>query len=1481
MNSEQSFSLFILKSIRGLFQKFNTNKHIFLISSKFSIFNLGIALLIVLAGLLLNSISKYAVAEENPSILLTSGDSTPDVILSGQGLIEQWQVGAGFIYWFDDCTFGPTSAYLNRRAINGGIIQNLISIDDPNECETLIGAAVDDSGFYYYNRSDGTIEAIYSDTPANSPTILATVGVLADIGFGHAISSIFLDDSHVYWIEVIPQPGEFDPDEIKILRVNKIGSEPSTLLTYENIHAGYGMVITDNYLFWTDFNGLNRLGKPGCTTSCGHTIIHANSMRKGRMTTNEADDIIWWDFDPLAGQNSEILHTSCLSGLSCTTQTRYSAPESITIYAIAANAQDIFWLESDGPRLLRMPVTGGASSICYENDLSLWQVLGIDTQGVYFKNGDSQQILRLPTDCDPIVREISFEGWEITQAIQNVETNDVPLVASKSTFVRVYASLDSGSSSSSVEALLYGWRDGIPLPGSPLNPINGKVPVDQANPLTMRYDIDLGWLFELPLSWTRHTETSIPLENADLTLRIEIDPRGLTGDTTPGDLVHEDTFTFIAKAPTCVHLRSINSIGPYQSPNDTSVGQTIELAKAAHPTPKLVKTYDNNSISAIRWCWKWYGYGPWCHGPYDLNGTTLGIENSSWLLAKMYFLQIPHSNPSVCYQTGARTLYGGVLSIDDPWDSEGKASVGEDAFITKILPYWDWTERNNGLTNYTAMTFVHEIGHNYSRKHVDCGNPSGVGSYDYDPDKIDDGALDLTSTHYGFNTMFLSVLRPDTNKDYMSYCDPRWVSDYTWERISNKTGPPEPIYPLSSDLSISSRTLEVPSYIFVSGRVEVSPLQGAIDALLNYPSTEAGPGLIGQWENSAAIPWTDETHHLRLISNEGSTISDWAIVLTESSDPGPKDGFFFQAVIPAPANPVSGVQLMADELVLAEIITSTSEPIVSIIYPQGGETVDGEVTLQWTANDADNPDWLLYTIQYSADMGEHWYSIDTNRPGPGQGIVESLVLDLSGLPGSEGQDAILRVLASDGYQTGLDTSQPFNVARREPEVFITAPSEGDWYAAGEPINFRGDASDPEDILIEPDVFSWDLDGMTLDNDRGILAGLAPGTHTLTLEVSDSDGQMGSDSVYFEVDALQIPLVTDLALDGHCNDMGYDEKELPLLSNGEGGQATAFTARTAEHLWVCLQGLIGSDGFAGLQVDIDNSQDALVQPGDLGFFVKLDGTPLMMEGDGNMFVAIQPSGMSSRISGDSTGWSAELRIDANKVGGWDNRVAIGIGHYGSETGVVWPINESLEQPQSWAQTNLVSGENLILQEISPISTVLGSQVELTINGANFLPDSIVLWNGFQLSTTYVDSGILTALVPSSLTGNVGFQTVRVAPSTAPEVSSNPLLFTVLYPQPTINSINPSSAVWNDPGFTLTVNVIGFVPDTTGLWNGESRPTKFISSTQLEVTISEEDLEDAWTVSIMVTNPIPNAGSSDSVDFEIKVSENLIYLPVLFK
>lgn len=73
-----------------------------------------------------------------------------------------------------------------------------------------------------------------------------------------------------------------------------------------------------------------------------------------------------------------------------------------------------------------------------------------------------------------------------------------------------------------------------------------------------------------------------------------------------------------------------------------------------------------------------------------------------------------------------------------------------------------------------ALTAAHEIGHEHGRGHVPCGTNQGL-----DPGYPHvNGAIGLL----GYDLVQRQLL-PSSMKDYMSYCDPKWTSDFTYEAM--------------------------------------------------------------------------------------------------------------------------------------------------------------------------------------------------------------------------------------------------------------------------------------------------------------------------------------------------------------------------------------------------------------------------------------------------------------------------------------------------------------------------------------------------------------------------------------------------------------------------------------------------------------------------------------------------------------------------
>jgi hypothetical protein len=82
-----------------------------------------------------------------------------------------------------------------------------------------------------------------------------------------------------------------------------------------------------------------------------------------------------------------------------------------------------------------------------------------------------------------------------------------------------------------------------------------------------------------------------------------------------------------------------------------------------------------------------------------------------------------------------------------------------------------------------------------------------------------------------------------------------------------------------------------------------------------------------------------------------------------------------------------------------------------------------------------------------------------------------------------------------------------------PVPKINHPGDMETRPANKPVPFIGDATDPQDGPLGPEALSWssDLDGL-LGTGKQFEKLLSAGTHTITLEAKDSDGNVGSVSI---------------------------------------------------------------------------------------------------------------------------------------------------------------------------------------------------------------------------------------------------------------------------------------------------------------------------------------------------------------------------------
>jgi hypothetical protein len=177
----------------------------------------------------------------------------------------------------------------------------------------------------------------------------------------------------------------------------------------------------------------------------------------------------------------------------------------------------------------------------------------------------------------------------------------------------------------------------------------------------------------------------------------------------------------------------------------------------------------------------------------------------------------------------------------------------------------------------------------------------------------------------------------------------------------------------------------------------------------------------------------------------------------------------------------------------------------------------------------------------------------------------------------------------------------------------------------------------------------------------------------------------------------------------------------------------------------------------------------------------------------------------------------------------------------------------------------------ITSITPNQLTAGSpNFTLTVNGVNFVADSVVRWNGQARPTTFVSSTQLAAQIPASDVAAGGMASVTVFTPPAGGGESNPAAFTIGQqpnPVPQIASISPMASITGGAAFLLTVNGAGFVPVSVVQVDGENRPTTFVSPTQLTAQIPASDIAFAGTLSIRVVSPAPGGGASNVLELPV--------------
>lgn len=455
----------------------------------------------------------------------------------------------------------------------------------------------------------------------------------------------------------------------------------------------------------------------------------------------------------------------------------------------------------------------------------------------------------------------------------------------------------------------------------------------------------------------------------------------------------------------------------------------------------------------------------------------------------------------------------------------------------------------------------HELGHAFGRYHAEFCGARGGQPYPY-PDGRISPTLSGDSAIYGFDTFTRAIYEPSW-KDVMTYCNYLWVSDFTYEGLLDFFRSGAGAGAAAYDVNPTDRLLVVGTIDPETSEVDLQPL---------FVIPEAG-ALKERIPGDYALVLRDDT---------GNELARYAFT-PDAGEGGPGDPerevavLFIHELVPYDDRTARVDIEGPGGLLLESLGAGTSAPTVQILSSAGGSSAEGEtVTLIWEANDPDGSDTLFFNVQYSADGGASWETVEQNIPQNPGSPVTSVALDLANLTPSV--QPLFRVFVTDGIHTSgsAPAAAVGAVPNRPPAVRITqvgsltCPPENAtcdipgpiWTLADGSLTLSADASDPDAPVARSQV-QWLVDGTEIGQGASVTARtctsgcpLSLGAHTITVTVDDGEYE-ATDQVAVEVAAQDVVVKCHAAPDPTCPDqLAVEPRSIACRPN----QQAAITIR---------------------------------------------------------------------------------------------------------------------------------------------------------------------------------------------------------------------------------------------------------------------------------------------------------------------------------
>lgn len=431
------------------------------------------------------------------------------------------------------------------------------------------------------------------------------------------------------------------------------------------------------------------------------------------------------------------------------------------------------------------------------------------------------------------------------------------------------------------------------------------------------------------------------------------------------------------------------------------------------------------------------------------------------------------------------------------------------------------------------VTMAHEIGHYLGLDHAPCGlsgptvDPNYPAYEPYDPVNTPTASIG----EYGLNINNGNILNPQTYKDFMSYCAPKWISLYHYGKLINtplldpiRVGEDEPWF--SEYVTIDPNIIpekwlpDPPPDPLLNGRVKVNPVPLISLIGIIKSDKELEVRSVSRLDAFRDVTGSERTEFVaELIDKDEKVVASAPVYRLASyshtrsgcdcshSDEPSCPPYLFQAFLD---NVATGTELRIrrgeDKIWVRQ--ASSAPPIINKFNAHVRK--ERILYVNWDIESKSQQETEVW-LQWYSDKEKSWRGLATGLLG------KDAELDTSILPSGS---ISLRLLAHDGYFTSVSDKISVRIPTRPPSIAIMSPREDSEIIANSTFRLWGSATAGSGKPIDMTSVRWLIDNKEVARGLDTYAtSPSQGQHRCTLIV-DADGKKAERSIKFRT--ISIP-----------------------------------------------------------------------------------------------------------------------------------------------------------------------------------------------------------------------------------------------------------------------------------------------------------------------------------------------------------------------